>query len=80
MTENSNEDANNEFYEEAREILNEPVRTRAQKEFNKELEYSITKARTAKLDKEPILGNYDKVHLSKIHEVIFRRLYDYAGK
>lgn len=58
MTENSNEDANNEFYEEAREILNEPVRTRAQKEFNKELEYSITKARTAKLDKEPILGNY----------------------
>lgn len=80
MTENSNEDANNEFYEEAREILNEPVRTRAQKEFNKELEYSITKARTAKLDKEPILGNYDKVHLSKIHEAIFRRLYDYAGK
>ena len=36
MTENSNEDANNEFYEEAREILNEPVRTRAQKEFNKD--------------------------------------------
>jgi len=80
MTENSHEDPNNEFYEDAREILNEPVSSRAQKEYNKQLEYSITKGRTAKMDNEPIVGNYDKVHLTKIHAAIFKGLYDYAGK
>ena len=80
MTENYSDDPNSEFYEDARELLNEPVSSRAQKEYNKQLEYSITKGRIAKMDIEPIIGNYDQDHLTKIHAAIFKGLYDYAGK
>lgn len=80
MTENYSDDLNNEFYEDAREVLNEPISSKAQKEYNKQLEYSITKGRIAKMDIEPILGNYDQDHLTKIHAAIFKGLYDYAGK
>lgn len=80
MQEEYSDSEKEEFYLDAREMLNEPVTSRAQKEFNTELEYRITKARTVYLEKNPIDGDYDLEHLSKIHKKIFNGLYDFAGK
>lgn len=80
MQEEYSDSEKEEFYLDAREMLNEPVTSRAQKEFNTELEYGITKARTVYLEKNPIDGDYDLEHLSKIHKKIFNGLYAFAGK
>lgn len=46
----------------------------------RQTEYQITDIRVSRLEKEPIQGNYDFAHLSKIHEKIFEHLYDHAGQ
>lgn len=46
----------------------------------RQTEYQITDIRVSRLEKEPVQGNYDFAHLSKIHEKIFEHLYDHAGQ
>lgn len=60
--------------------LNTETRDRDQIKKNNEVEYSITKVRGERLVKDPIQGNYDLNHLSKIHEKLFEKLYEFAGK
>ncbi len=45
-----------------------------------ELERKITLYRIVKLKDNPIHGNFDFEHLSKIHKAIFNGLYAHAGK
>lgn len=46
----------------------------------RQTEYRITDIRVSRLEKEPVQGNYEFAHLSKVHEKIFEHLYDHAGK
>lgn len=77
---NYNEDESHNYYLDVNEILNEPAASQAQHDYQRQLEYEITSARTYQLERNPIQGKYDLEHLSKIHEYLFRGLYDYAGK
>ena len=80
LAESKNEDSLNEYYSELREILNQPTTSRAQREFKQQIEKEITETRIYQLERDPISGNYDFEHLSKIHEKIFENLYDWAGE
>ena len=44
------------------------------------LEAEITFAKSAKLEVEPIMGNYDEKHYKSIHKFLFGDLYDWAGE
>ncbi len=44
------------------------------------VERSLTALRISELDIKPIIGNFDFRHLSKIHNHIFKDVYDWAGK
>jgi cell filamentation protein len=44
------------------------------------LEEEITTLMLVKLMKNPIKGNFDLVHLKKIHNVIFKEIYLFAGE
>ncbi|WP_180190238.1 Fic family protein [Acinetobacter sp. YH01009] len=69
-----------EYYLDAKEILNEPTTSRAQREFKQQIEKDITETRIYQLERDPIPGNYDFEHLAKIHEKIFEHIYDWAGE
>jgi|GEM_PF-670680 len=70
----------NEYYYDAREVLNEPTTSLAQREYKQQLELDITETRIYRLERDPIQGNYDLDHLAKIHKAIFEHLYDWAGE
>lgn len=67
-------------YTEVSKKLNTDTRDKDEILKNRDLEYSITSVRRERLEQNPIQGNYDFHHLSKIHEKLFEKLYDFAGK
>lgn len=67
-------------YSNVSKQLNTETRDKEEIRKNKELEYSITSVRRERLEKDPIQGDYDLNHLSKIHEKLFEKLYEFAGK
>lgn len=46
----------------------------------KKLEADITQHNLMRLEKNPVMGNFDLKHIQKIHFEIFKDLYDFAGK
>lgn len=51
-----------------------------QKETLEMIEYNSTHLKIIELEGNPIKGNFDKEHLSKIHKHLFDNLYDWAGQ
>jgi cell filamentation protein len=56
------------------------AKTREEQQKADGLERGITAYRIKQIDESPIKGNYDFEHFTKVHEHIFKGLYDHAGK
>lgn len=67
-------------YTKAKEFLSQKARSVEEAEQQESLERLITLVRENRLKQQPIQGQYDFEHLSKIHHYLFDGLYDYAGK
>lgn len=67
-------------YSQIKQILSEQPNSKEEAIERDRLERSITSYREEQLLKNPIQGDYDFEHLSKIHHYLFDGLRDYAGK
>lgn len=67
-------------YSKIRKILSKKPNNKEEAMQRDRLERSITSYREEQLLQNPIKGNYDFEHLSKIHQYLFDGLCDYAGK
>ena len=60
-------------------VLVNKMNIRSLKELQ-EAEMNYTSARLFQIQENPVVGNFDFVHLLKIHEYIFQDLFEWAGK
>lgn len=67
-------------YSKIKQILSEQPNSKEEAMERDRLERSITSYREEQLLKNPIQGEYDFEHISKIHQYLFDGLRDYAGK
>lgn len=67
-------------YSEVKTVLNKPPQSKEEAEFQDGLERSITTVRTDRLRINPIEGDFNFEHISKIHYALFVGIKDHAGE